>query len=83
MKTIKITRRVREMIDDFSEDETVNDSINRLLDLFEPSVQVYESGKESTNIALDEATLERLKQYKLTTSENHSDTILRLLMQLE
>ena len=84
MKTIKITKDVREMIRLFSEeDETVDDTLNRLFDLFEPSDQIYGKDCGITNVSIDEATLDRLKSYKMTIKESHSDTILRLLLQLE
>ena len=77
MKTVKITKHTRSMINDYSkEGETVKDALNRLMD---ESLPPTKEDRTPTNINMDEDTLERLKKYKAYETESHSDTILRLL----
>ena len=79
MKTIQVNKYTREKIREFARDESVNDTLNRLMDLSESLLQADERDYTKTNISIDESTLDRLKTYKLKPTESHSDTILRML----
>ena len=86
MKTVEIQRNTREKIRKYSkENESVDKTINRLLDESEiPLKKEYKRKKEThTNIRISEDTLERLKEFKITSKESHDSTISRLFSDLE
>ena len=82
MKTIGINKALRDMIDDFSKDgETINMSINRLLDtslVRDLDIDGLHSHVK-TNIGLSEDTFNKLKSCRLYDGESSSSVILRLL----
>ena len=82
MVTIEVSRSVRAKIKEFAEDESVDATLNRLMDLSEPPVKYTDDDLEKTNITVDESTLKRLRKYKIYDRESHSNTILRLLQDL-
>ena len=77
MKTIKVTRHTRKMIDSYREEgESVDECISRLLKSTEPLPKM---DRRITNIGLKEETFNILVGYKSWDGESHSDTIRRLL----
>ena len=80
MATIKVTARTRDLLLEYAKDDSINDGLVRLLQESERECHTYDEDKASVNIRLDPSTLDELKRYKLTPSERHSDTILRLLL---
>lgn len=86
MTTIQVTKETREKIREYSDNESVDKALNRLLDESSISDEEYHRKsrrKSKTNISLSESTFERLKKYKLSDDESHSDTICRLLRELD
>lgn len=82
MTTVEVSRLVHKKIKEFSDGESVDATLNRLMDLSEHPVKYTDEDLEKTNIWMNKATLERLKEYKLYDRESHSNTILRLLQDL-
>lgn len=77
MKTVQVSKTVRNMIEDYKEDgESIDKAINRLIDSSDP-LEFEDKGK--TNVRVNEATLKRLKRYKSYPLQSHSDTIKGLL----
>lgn len=83
MTTVNVTKYVRNLIGEYQDGESVDEALNRLMDSIEQPVQseVMDLGK--TNIVLSQNTFNRLLKYKLSPNESHSDTILRLLKDVE
>ena len=83
MTTVKVTLETREKIREYAGDESVDKALNRLFDESDkPDEASSMKYTNKTNIRLSEDTFERLKEYKLSENESHSDTILRLLLQV-
>lgn len=75
-KTIKITKGVRKMLDEYSLDgETVAETVARLISETEAPTKIDES---PTNIHLNEDSFKYLTECKVGT---HSNTLYLLLMQ--
>ena len=83
MKTVLLNQHTREMFDEYSDDgESADATLNRLLDASEILCDVDSMDLTRINIGIHEETFERMKQYKIAPNESHSDTILRLLLQV-
>ena len=83
MTTVKVTLETREKIREYAGDDSVDKALNRLFDESDkPDKESSMKYTNKTNIRLSEDTFERLKEYKLSENESHSDTILRLLLQV-
>lgn len=83
MTTIQVTNETRELIRKFGENESVDVTLNKLFDASEkPSAKYSDRKSDKTNVRISESTFERLKEYKIYDTESHSDTILRLLLQV-
>lgn len=86
MTTIQVTKETREKIRAYSNDESVDKALNRLLDESSISDEDYKRKsrrKSKTNIAISSDTFDRLKRFKLSDEESHSDTICRLIDELD
>lgn len=80
MKTIKVKQSVKEELLAFTDAKSVNKAMRELLENAETHThEIYSD--ESININMDDDLLEKLKQCKLSTSESHSDTIHRLILE--
>ena len=84
MKTIKIKTDVKERLEVFADGESINKAMRRLLE----SVELVDnvdgvSDASDINIHIDDDLLELLKRCKIVASESHSDTISRLLSEVE
>ena len=81
MKNVKVTKHTRNMIETYRGDgETVNDCIGRLRKSTEP---LQKMDRTETNIHLSEDNLNILRGYKSYPTESHSDTIRRLILQVQ
>ena len=84
MTTIRIMRQVKDLLKKSSKDGSFDDKLNALLDKSdEPASTFINRREDSTNMDVKPETLERLKSFKLYNTESHSDTILRLLNELD
>ena len=86
MTTIQGTKETREKIRQYSNNESVDKALNRLLDESSISDEMHDrkrKRKSKTNISVSSETFERLKMYKKYPDESHSDTICRLLRELD
>ena len=81
MKTIAVMKHTKDILENFAnEDENMDKTILRLLEQSNIPIQ---QDRTKTNINVDDSTLIQLKKYKAYPTESHSDTILRLLNELE
>lgn len=81
MTTIKITKKVREDLRVFeNDDETVEDAVNRLLDIAEPYLsEDMVFGDGSTNINLSSDTMNRIKSFQVRKNESYGRVLQRAL----
>lgn len=81
MTTIKVTREVRELLREYARDgESVQVTVNRLLDDAESCMSedmVFGGG--STNINVDEATMVRIKSFRVRDGEPYGRILHRAL----
>lgn len=77
-KTIKITREVKMMLDEFGDGKTVNQSMELLLMDAEPPKE-FKKPLGYININMDEELLEKLGNCREYESESYNDVIYRLL----
>ena len=82
MTTIKITNEVRQKLNEFKEDgESVEDTVNRLLDLTESDLnQDMSFGGGSTNINLSNNTMKRIKTFQVRNNESYGRILHRALI---
>ena len=80
MKSVKVTRHTRKMIEEYSKDgEKLDDTIQRLL---ESTTPLEIEDRSVTNMTISESTIENLKRYKAYPTQSHSDTLMELLKQV-
>jgi len=81
MTTIKITRDVRGLLKEYSmSDETVDDTVNRLLDEVESCMDIdMVFGNGSTNINVSPDTMERIKSFRVNENESYGRILHRAL----
>lgn len=81
MTTIKISRALRKDLHEFSNyDETMDDTVNRLLDLTESDLKNDEIIEGFTNINLSKDTLERINSFKKSSSDSYEKILLKALV---
>ena len=82
MTTVKIGKKVREELRVFEkEEESVEDAVNRLLDLAEPYLsEDMVFGDGSTNINLSSETMKRIKSYQVRKNESYGRILQRALI---
>ena len=79
MKNISVSKKTRNMIDDYAiEGESVNDAVTRLL--FDAQKSEYSEEPRRTTINLSEENLTHLKQLKSYPTETYSAIIERLII---
>ena len=84
MTTIRIMKQVRELLKNSDDKGALDDKLNTLMDKSNKPAYTFENRREdSTNMDIKPETLERLKGFKLYNTESHSDTIMRLLNELD
>lgn len=85
MTTVKITKSLRKDLHEYSHyDETMDDTVNRLLDTVEDDLMNHEEVIEGfTNINLSKDTLERIKSFKKSSSDSYEKILCRAFMLLE
>lgn len=72
MHNIKITRALRKDLYEFSEyDETMDETINRLLDSVEKDLASDEVIEGFTNINVSKDTMDRIKSFKKSSSDSY------------
>lgn len=81
MRTIQIKKNVREDLKHYSYNgESVDEAINRLLDSVEDEMDKdFKFGVGTTNINLNEETMDRIKSFKLNPRESYGRIIARAL----
>lgn len=78
-KTIGINKGLRSMIEEVAkEGESVDETLTRLMDNSDRTQLIALDGTR-TNIALSEETFNRLKNYKIFSTESHISVIFRLI----
>ena len=84
MTTIRIMKQVKELLKNSDDKGALDDKLNVLLNKSVKPSHTFESKREdSTNMEIKPETLDRLKEFKLYNTESHSDTIMRLLNELD
>lgn len=84
MSTIKVSVNVKDSLKEFGEGASIEKSLTKLLDASKkPHRNDIELNDKQINVSISEDTLGRLKEYKLCNSETHTETILRLLNELD
>ena len=79
MKTVGINKGLKTLIEEVArEGETVDQTLSRLMDDADDS-QMMELNGTRTNIALSEGTFNRLKKYRLFSTESNISVIFRLI----
>ena len=79
MKTVQITKEVKQKLDKFSGDKSINNAMKELLKDAETHTPQKPSKIEYVNIHMDNDLLIKLKNCKKSTKESHSITISRLI----
>lgn len=82
MKTIKIKKYVKDQLEVFADGESLNKAMRRLLESSDV-VECVELDESPVNVNIDDDVWEMLKRCKVVTSESHSDTISRLLTEVD
>ena len=82
MKTIKIKKYVKDQLEVFADGESLNKAMRRLLESSDV-VGCVELDESPVNVNIDDDVWEMLKRCKVVTSESHSDTISRLLTEVD
>ena len=79
MKTVGINKGLKNMIEEVAKDgESVDQTLSRLMDdAIETSFRDLDGTR--TNIALSEGTFNRLKKYRLFSTESNISVIFRLI----
>lgn len=82
MVTIKITREVRFLLEEYKADgESMNVTVNRLLDEVEDSMgSDMVLGDGSTNINVDRDTMSRIKSFRVRDNESYGRILHRALL---
>ena len=84
MTTMQIMKQVRDLLKETIKEGGLDDKLNVLMDNSSKPHHTFDNKREGrTNIRVEPETLERLKSFKLYNTESHSDTILRLLNELD
>lgn len=84
MTTMQIMKQVRDLLKDTIKEGGLDDKLNLLMDKSSKPLHTFNNKRDDrTNIRVEPETLERLKSFKLYNTESHSDTILRLLNELD
>ena len=81
MKTVGITKELREKLRNFEDDgESTDEAINRLLDIVEPYMSedvTFDRG--TTNINLSSETMMRIKSFQIREKESYGRILKRAL----
>lgn len=80
---IKISKNVKERIENFEDGGTMDTKLNNIIDIVEPYMPFVPYGDERTNIKTTTKTLERLDSFKITGSESRDNVMTRMLIILE
>ena len=82
MKTIRISKNVKLIIDEFRENgENVNTALTRLFSMVEENRFNADDG--ATSVDISEENLELLKSHKAYSTETYSSIILRLIQSIK
>lgn len=79
---IKISKLVRDELANI-DGGTFDTKLNTLIDLVEPVMPFVDCNDERTNIKTNSNTLERLDEFKITSTESRDNILTRMLLMLD
>ena len=79
MKSVRVSRSTKERLKQF-DGETYDKSINTLIDEVDEFMPLIDYTKSTTLLSLNEDTMRRLKEYRLSYGESYDNIIIRLMI---
>ena len=79
MKSVRVSRSTKERLKQF-DGETYDESINTLIDEVDEFMPLIDYTKSTTLLSLNEDTMRRLKEYRLSYGESYDNIIIRLMI---
>ena len=79
MKSVRVSQSTKERLKQF-DGETYDESINNLIDEVDEFMPLIDYTKSTTLLSLNEDTMRRLKEYRLSYGESYDNIIIRLMI---
>ena len=79
MKSVSVSHSTKERLKQF-DGETYDESINTLIDEVDEFMPLIDYTKSITSLSLNEDTMRRLKEYRLSYGESYDNIIIRLMI---
>ena len=79
MKSARVSHSTKERLKQF-DGETYDESINNLIDEVDEFMPLIDYTKSTTPLSLNEDTMMRLKEYRLSYGESYDNIIIRLMI---
>lgn len=81
---IRVTKKTRQLLGEYSQyEETINGTVNRLLDSVEAEMLQQEANIGNTLLNVDKATADRIKSLAVRKGESYDDILARALTLVE
>ena len=79
MKSVRVSHSTKERLKQF-DGETYDECINKLIDEVDEFMPLIDYTKSTTPLSLNEDTMRRLKEYRLSYGESYDNIIIRLMI---